>query len=980
MNKGLISLSALLISLFIPSISPASEYPLYKLRVTLDPGSGKIAGRAEIKIPAGKKADFHYGKLTIKELKVNGKSYRPGSGEMSALKGEKRVEIRYTGAFKNPRGREKGIVLLSDWYPQLQGKAVYKLSVDIPAGYDAVSEYDTRSVRSGVKGKTIKYNFPHPVYEITLVAGKYRVTKKMHRGIAIRTYFFKSDRKLVSRYIEHTKKYLDLYLRMLGSYPFKSFNIVENTFQTGYSFPTYTLLGSRVIRLPFIVKTSLGHEILHQWFGNSVFVDYEKGNWAEGLTTYLADHLYKELTGEGSDYRKKILMDYHNYTDEKSEKGLRSFQSGADRQLRALGYGKAAMVFHMLRKKIGDEKFFTGLKNFIAENRMKKAGWDDIKRSYGKFLKDRSFFDQWVEKKGAIKMELGDVSVRFRKGRYLLTLRLEQKNGLYSFGLPVKVETEMDTEKFVIDVDKKVLDYERSFKEKPLRIILDPEYDLMRALTPPEKPALVSSLMGDRNKLLVVPGDKDERKKYEHAREFFKREGISTLSEKEAGNTQLKDRSVIFLSAKNSVYRRLFADKKFPPAGLLVSVEKNPLNGEKSVMLVHTKNEPELVMALRKLRFYGGYSLLLFNKGKNIRKTVAASQRGIVRKLVTDIGALETGKTLGIDGVVEKIKNKSVVYVGEVHTSYSHHFAQFEIIKRLYKIHGKLLIGMEMFQKPYQEYLDKYIRGEIGEGEFLKKTEYFIRWRYDYNLYRDILHFAREKKIRVIALNLRGEIVRKVSRGGIDSLTPGERKEIPADMDLTGSEYRESMLRVMRMHSGKPAMDLNNFFQAQILWDESMAHNAVNAMKESPGVPLVLLAGNGHLKYFRGIPDRVKRLSGADQSVILLGEQGDIGKNIADFILFPEKTEGPRTAQLGVYLTESSGGVIINKLVGNSPAMKAGLKKNDIIISLDGREVKDIPDLKIVLMDKMKGDKVIIKVRRKSGESPARELTLTCEL
>jgi uncharacterized iron-regulated protein len=318
--------------------------------------------------------------------------------------------------------------------------------------------------------------------------------------------------------------------------------------------------------------------------------------------------------------------------------------------------------------------------------------------------------------------------------------------------------------------------------------------------------------------------------------------------------------------------------------------------------------------------------------------------------------------------------------VGEVHTSYSHHLVQFEIIKRLYKIHGKLLIGMEMFQKPYQEYLDKYVQGEIGENEFLKKSEYFKRWRYDYNLYRDILHFAREKKIKIIALNLRGEIVKKVSRKGIDSLTPEERREVPPDMDLTNREYRESILRVMRMHSRGLKMNLTNFFQAQVLWDESMAHNTVNAMRENPGIPMVVLAGNGHLVYSRGIPDRVKRLSGADHSVILLGGQSDIGKRVADFIIYPEDVAGPKGAQLGVYLMESGHGVLVKKLVNNSPAMKGGVKENDLIISIDGREVKDIPDLKIILMNRKKGEKVDVKVKRRIESSSVQELTIKCQL
>lgn len=980
MNKSLILISTLLISLFTSLNLPATDYPVYSLRVKLDPGSGKIAGQAKIKVRAGQKADFHYGNLKIRELKINGKSYRPGSGDISALKGERSVEIRYTGVFKNPHGKEKGMVLLSDWYPRPGVDSVYKLTVDLPAGYEAVSEYDTKSVRTGKNSKTIKFNFPNPVDAITLIAGKYKVTEKKYRGIAIRTYFFKDDGKLVSRYIEHTKKYLDIYIKMLGNYPFKSFNIVENPSQTGYSFPTYTLLGSRVIRLPFIVKTSLGHEILHQWFGNYVYIDYEKGNWAEGLTTYLADHWYKERNGEGSNYRKKILIDYDNYKKGESEKGLRWFKSGADRQLRALGYGKGAMVFHMLRKELGDENFFRGLKEFIAGNRLKRTGWDEIKKSYGALMKRNSFFGQWVDQKGRINMKLKDVSARFRKGKYQLNIRVEQKGDVYRFGLPVSVETEGGREKFVIDVEKKVLDYKRSFKERPLSITLDPEYDLMRGLTASEKPAVVSSLMGQGERLLVVPHDKDERKKYGYAIEFFKRQGVRVRSEKETGNSHLKKHSVILLSAKNSIYRRLFAHKKLPVAGLLVRVEKNPLNEDNSVMLVHAKNETELVMALRKIRYYGGYSLLLFKKGKNIKKTVSGSQRGIVRKLAADMGALETGKTLGIDDVVEKIKSKSVIYVGEVHTSYSHHLAQFEIIRRLYKIRGKIIIGMEMFQKPFQKYLDKYIKGEIGENEFLKRTEYFTRWRYDYNLYRDILHFARSNRIKVVALNIRGEITRKVSRKGIDSLTPEEKKEVPADMDLTNREYRESMLRVMRNHSIGSRIDFANFFQAQVIWDESMAHNAVNAMKENPGIPIVILAGNGHLQYSWGVPDRVKRLTGADQSVVLLGDQSDIRKSIADFIIYPENVKYPQSAQLGVYLTESSGGVLVSKLVRNSPAMKAGVKEKDVILSIDGREIKDVPDLKIILMNKRKGEKVNIKVKRKSDSSTLRELILKCEL
>jgi hypothetical protein len=61
---------------------------------------------------------------------------------------------------------------------------------------------------------------------------------------------------------------------VFGPYPFPKFAVVENFFPTGYGFPSYTLLGSTILRLPFILNTSLGHEIAHCWWGNGVFVNY----------------------------------------------------------------------------------------------------------------------------------------------------------------------------------------------------------------------------------------------------------------------------------------------------------------------------------------------------------------------------------------------------------------------------------------------------------------------------------------------------------------------------------------------------------------------------------------------------------------------------------------------------------------------------------------------------------------------------------
>ena len=95
--------------------------------------------------------------------------------------------------------------------------------------------------------------------------------------------------------------------------PFSKFALIENFWETGYGMPSFTLLGEQVIRFPFILESSYPHEILHNWWGNGVYPDYTTGNWSEGLTAYLADHLFQEMDGLGAEYRKEMLSRYKNY-------------------------------------------------------------------------------------------------------------------------------------------------------------------------------------------------------------------------------------------------------------------------------------------------------------------------------------------------------------------------------------------------------------------------------------------------------------------------------------------------------------------------------------------------------------------------------------------------------------------------------------------------------------------------------------------
>jgi uncharacterized iron-regulated protein len=618
----------------------------------------------------------------------------------------------------------------------------------------------------------------------------------------------------------------------------------------------------------------------------------------------------------------------------------------------------------MLRNLLGDEAFFNGLKDLIDSKKYSKATWDDIKgslaRSSGEGLE--KFFTQWLDRKGVPSITINDVSVMFRDGNYKLRIDIVQRGEVYTLSVPVQVETAEGMEEFSIEIDKDMVHFEKDLNLRPFRVIFDGNYDLIRTLRRSEKPPVMSAFTGNKENVVILPGE--EEALYKEAADFFAGEGYSVKDDKEATNEDIKNKSILIMSSNNRIYRRLFADRPLPEGGLVIKAEKNPLNTKKSAIIMQAGGSEELNSSFRKLFHYGNYSLLIFDNGKNSIKETAGSDTGIIKDLRIEPQAIETKSTIDLDTVMNKIIDKRVIFVGEMHTAYSHHVMQYEIIRKLYDMEGRLVIGMEMFQQPFQEHLDKYIKGEIDEGEFLKKTEYFQRWKFDYNLYRDILHFARENNIPVIALNLKKEIIEKVSKEGIDSLSDEELAEIPRDIDMTNQNYRKNMKEVFSLHLIRGNKSFDNFFQSQILWDETMAHNTADALEVYPDSKMVVLAGNGHLQYSWGIPDRVKRLSGESVAIVLNNGGDIVNESLADFILYPPDIEVPKSPKLMVFLDESEEQVKITKLVPGGVSDKAGLRENDTIVEIDDSAIEDVAGLKIFLVNKSRGDVIKVKVRR----------------
>jgi uncharacterized iron-regulated protein len=219
--------------------------------------------------------------------------------------------------------------------------------------------------------------------------------------------------------------------------------------------------------------------------------------------------------------------------------------------------------------------------------------------------------------------------------------------------------------------------------------------------------------------------------------------------------------------------------------------------------------------------------------------------------------------------VLQKLSQADVVYLGETHDRLADHQAQLEIIRALHRLRPKLAIGMEMFQRPYQSVLDRYLDNRLTEAELQDQSQYAKRWGYDWTFYAPILRFAQANKLPVIALNTPTEVTRKTSRTGLESLALPERRFIPpaSAIVLEPEAYRERIQKIYaESHHGSVSINAERFFQAQVLWDETMAERIAQTLQQQPKTLVVVLVGQGHIIYGDGIPARVARRMQAKQS------------------------------------------------------------------------------------------------------------------
>ena len=510
--------------LCLSGLVAAATGPAHDMAIRLQPGTGRLIVTDHItldepdrqfvfRLNSGLRIDTHSGHLERLETHPIQSRYR-----LTFDRPERHIVLRYAGQPRFPTRHgyggmpageisSRGVWLddVSAWYP-LTGDPIRsaRLTVETPPGWEALAVGGRTQ-----QGNTVVWQTRRPLQALYLNAGPFHRHERQLGKVTLAVWLLHDDPALADHYLTLLGDYLRHYQALIGPYPYAQFTVIENRWPTGLGMPGFTLLGGQILRLPFIPYTSLPHELLHNWWGNGVWVDHERGNWSEGLTSYLADHWMQERRGKGARYRLRALQRYSNHAAQGRDLPLRAFISRHDDASRSVGYSKSLMLFHMTRRLMGDAAFEAGLHRLWKRHRFERIGFESALRALvGDSLGPLTRLQPWLTRKDAPRLQLGETQVRPQDEGFRLSLVLTQDTDP-PFDLDVPVAVHL-TDGRILRQTLRLTGHERRFElhlpSRPQRLQVDPDYDVLRRLDPREQPPALNLLFGGPT-WLVLPSD-----------------------------------------------------------------------------------------------------------------------------------------------------------------------------------------------------------------------------------------------------------------------------------------------------------------------------------------------------------------------------------------------------------------------------------------------------------------------------------------
>lgn len=492
----------------------------YRIRLEIKDAGEEIEAETEITFAAnsdtGGEVPLDFGGLTVDAVTVDGSAaaYKPGGGKLCVAlarayrRGETfRVVVRYHGRpsdglyFKRNKFGDRTVFAdnwpdrAHHWFPSIDhpyDKATVEFFVVAPARFDVVANgalVETTSRQDGSKLTHWRESVPVPVYCMVVGATEFAVVNAATSSTTPLVYYlFPRDRDHGVRGFTRAARMLEFYTRLVGPYPYEKLALVQSSTRFGgMENSSNIFLDEKAIKEGAAIDGLLAHETAHQWFGDSVTADDWHHVWlSEGFATYFGALFFEHADGRAA-FLKSMRSNRESYlkaTDVHARPVIDPAIKDLSKLLNRNSYAKAAWVLHMLRREIGDDKFFAGVREYYRAHRDRTALTEDFRRALelhaGRTLEP--FFKQWIYEPGH---PVIDAVWHWDEPSKRLHLRVRQTQTptTFRFPLDVEIKTSDTARRETIEVGTREQSFDFKLDARPDGVALDPDEWLLKVLT-----------------------------------------------------------------------------------------------------------------------------------------------------------------------------------------------------------------------------------------------------------------------------------------------------------------------------------------------------------------------------------------------------------------------------------------------------------------------------------------------------------------
>ena len=388
----------------------------------------------------------------------------------------------------------------SVWFPTIEDpgqRMTQEIYFTVDSTFKTLSNGLNLSTVSNPDGKRTDYwkqSYPLAPYLTMIAVGDFAVVKDEWRGKEVSYYLDKDYEKYAKMIFGTTPEMMDFFSEKLDlDYPWEKYSqvVVHNFVSGAMENNTAVVHGTNMLQDPREFKDSnyediISHELFHHWFGNLVTSE----SWAnvtlnEGFASY-GEYLWREYKygrDNADAFGQEDEAIYLRASKKTDAPLIRFFYDEREDMYDAVSYQKGARVLHLLRKTIGDEAFFTAIRNYLKEHKFSTAEFNQLRIEFEKVTgQDLNwFFNQWYLKAGKPSLE---ISTNWNSQNNELTLSLKQiqdmkKNPVYRLPMEVDFYFEDKTTRKNIILDSLEQEFKFSFEREPKLINVDAEKSLL---------------------------------------------------------------------------------------------------------------------------------------------------------------------------------------------------------------------------------------------------------------------------------------------------------------------------------------------------------------------------------------------------------------------------------------------------------------------------------------------------------------------